>query len=312
MDDKTESLLKRLAQGDQRALSRLITYVDNDHPDCLEALASLDHSQSMSKLIGITGPPGAGKSTLTDQLISSFRHQKLNVGVIAIDPSSPFTGGAVLGDRIRMQRHAADDGVFIRSLGSHGSHGGLSNATRDVVALMKAFGLEKSSPFDVIIVETVGVGQTELDIMSLVDTTVVVLVPESGDTVQTMKAGLMEIADIFVVNKSDRTGADHIFGELKVLSHIAATEDWEIPVHKVVASQGKGLEDLLNSLEIHQKTLEKTSSENSEKKNQVLRQQVLSILTHQIEKRVLEKGFEITEGENPYAVVKRLLSEMNK
>lgn len=195
--------------GDIRALSRLISLVESKDSESLRLMASLYKEGAPSSCLGITGPPGAGKSTLVDQLIKLRRAQGKTVGILAIDPSSPFSGGAVLGDRIRMQQHSADAGVYIRSLGSRGAHGGLSNATRDLVRLYQAFG------FDEVIVETVGVGQTELDIMELADTTIVVLVPEAGDTIQTMKAGLTEIADIFVVNKSDRPGAATIVAALQ-------------------------------------------------------------------------------------------------
>ncbi len=263
--------------GDIRALSRLISLVESKDSESLTLMASLYKDGAPDACLGITGPPGAGKSTLVDHLIKLRRAQGKTVGILAIDPSSPFSGGAVLGDRIRMQQHAADAGVYIRSLGSRGAHGGLSTATRDLVRLYQAFG------FDEVIVETVGVGQTELDIMELADTTIVVLVPEAGDTIQTMKAGLTEIADIFVVNKCDRPGAATMVaalqqmvevgeGSVPVQNHDAQhmpvrpepvegqmggstssprTDAWHIHVLQAVAQKGMGIAEIWTAVDTH-------------------------------------------------------------
>jgi LAO/AO transport system kinase len=242
---RLQPLLDRMLAGDRRALARLMTLIENRHPETVEVLSAIHERCGRAMVIGITGPPGAGKSTLVSCLLSEFRERGKTVGVVAIDPSSPFTGGSVLGDRIRMQKHFLDEGVFIRSLSTRGTHGGLARATRHMVRLLDAFGK------DVIVIETVGVGQTELDVMRLADTTVVVLVPEAGDTVQTMKAGLLEIADVFVVNKADREGANRIKTELDMMLHLRPASDWSVPVLLTQADQGKGVPELLDALLAH-------------------------------------------------------------
>ena len=249
-------LIQRMLDGDRLALARLITRAENRSTEVPEIMRAVHARTGRAYVLGVTGPPGAGKSTLVDRLTSRLRAEGATVGIIAVDPSSPFTGGAVLGDRIRMQTHTLDPDVFIRSMASRGSLGGLARATRDVIKLMDAFG------FGWIIVETVGVGQTELDVIKQVDTTVVTLVPESGDSIQVMKAGLLEVADIFVVNKADRAGADALTAELRFGAHLQYTStgaakdvDWEIPVLAAQAANDVGTTELLATIKRHRAAL---------------------------------------------------------
>jgi len=247
--------------GDRLALARLITRVENRMPGVTEIMRSVQPRLGRAHVLGVTGPPGAGKSTLVDRLTARLRAERSSVGVIAVDPSSPFTGGAVLGDRIRMQAHTLDPDVFIRSMATRGSLGGLAAATGDVIKLMDAFG------FPWVLIETVGVGQTELDIIRQADTTVVTLVPESGDSVQAMKAGLMEVADIFVVNKADRDGAHALMAELRFSVHLhysssvsAKDIDWEIPVLAAQATNDVGVAEILAEVKHHRRALEEAGA----------------------------------------------------
>jgi len=249
-------LVDRMLAGDRLALARLITLVENRSPLVPELMRRVHPRIGGAYTVGVTGPPGAGKSTLVDGLTGLLRKRETTVGIVAVDPTSPFTGGAVLGDRIRMQSHTLDPGVFIRSMATRGSLGGLARATASVQKLLDAFG------FGVILIETVGVGQTELDVIKLADTTLVVLVPESGDAVQTMKAGLLEAADVLVVNKADRDGARPLMTELRYMVHVhrqgqqASRElDWEVPVLGTVAQTGEGVEELLAQIEAHRAAL---------------------------------------------------------
>jgi len=255
------SLVDRMFAGDRLALARLITRVENRMPGVAEIMRAVQPHLGRAHVLGITGPPGAGKSTLVDRLTTRLRAEGERVGIIAVDPSSPFTGGAVLGDRIRMQTHTIDPDVFIRSMATRGSLGGLAAATGDVIKLMDAAG------FPWILIETVGVGQTELDIIKQADTTVVTLVPESGDSVQAMKAGLMEVADIFVVNKADRDGAHALMAELRFSVHLHYSSsvspkdiDWEIPVLAAQATNDVGLAELLAEVKRHRSVLEQTGA----------------------------------------------------
>ncbi len=263
--------------GDRLALARLITRVENRMPGVAEIMRSIQPRLGRAHVLGVTGPPGAGKSTLVDRLTARLRAEGNRVGVIAVDPSSPFTGGAVLGDRIRMQAHTLDPDVFIRSMATRGSLGGLAAATGDVIKLMDAF------DFPWILIETVGVGQTELDIVRQADTTVVTLVPESGDSVQAMKAGLMEVADIFVVNKADRDGAHALMAELRFSAHLhysssvsAKDIEWEIPVLAAQATNDVGIAELLAEIKRHRRALEEAGA--LEKRRQARRRSELRTL----------------------------------
>ncbi|MEE2059018.1 methylmalonyl Co-A mutase-associated GTPase MeaB [Rhodococcus artemisiae] len=240
--------------GRFRAIAQLLSLVEQDHPQLPEVTAALTPHTAGAVVIGLTGPPGAGKSTMTSMLVSAFREEGRRVGVLAIDPSSPFSGGALLGDRIRMTQHSTDKGVFIRSMATRGHLGGLSWATPQAVRVLDACG------FDVILIETVGVGQSEIDIAKLADTTVVLLAPGLGDAVQAAKAGVLEIADVFVVNKADRDGADEVARDLKQMISFGraapSAPSWRQPVVKAVASRGEGAEDILDALRDHREWID--------------------------------------------------------
>ena len=301
-------LLGRFEAGDRRALARALSWVENQRPGFESLLHSLHGRLGHAYRVGITGPPGAGKSTLTEKYVLRLRERDLKVGILAVDPSSPFTGGALLGDRIRMQDLTLDEGVFIRSMASRGRLGGLATTSLEAADLVEAFG------FDVVIHETVGVGQTERDVVSAADTTVVVLVPESGDSIQAMKAGLMEIADVFVVNKADRPGADKLARALKATLGLRAAlaDGWEPPIIRTVAVDGQGIDELDAAIEAHREHGRKTGAL-AKKRAARAAERVRDIVARRSERRVwIERGGEallaaglerIAAGETtPYAL----------
>jgi LAO/AO transport system kinase len=250
MNDIAAKVLK----GHPQSIARLITLAENNDLIATKAMKTIHPNTGDAHVIGITGVMGSGKSTLISELTREYRRKGLKVGIIAIDPTSPFSGGALLGDRVRMMELATDDGVFIRSMGTRGMLGGLTSAVYDVVEILDASGK------DVVLVETVGVGQAEVDVIKIADTTLVVLVPGLGDSIQTIKAGIMEIADIYVVNKADRSGVEQTVAEIEALIEIACNEkDRKTPVLTTVAKENKGIVDLVDEIENHKKYLKKTN-----------------------------------------------------
>ena len=306
-------LVQKALDGDHRSIARLISLVENESPFASQIMAHLYAYTGKAHIIGVTGSPGAGKSTLLDKLISSFKGMGKKIGVIAVDPTSPFSGGAILGDRLRMQDHALDADVFIRSMGTRGSLGGLSRAAYEAAMILDACGK------DVIFIETVGVGQSEVDIVKIADTVCLLLVPGMGDDVQVMKAGIMEIADIFVINKADRDGADRLAAEVNIMLDLYGKKAWRPPVIKTIAETGEGIDELSKALLDHRQYLSK-SDEGKKRFYSRIKMEVEEILKREIAKVVEERWKECCNDElisalcakriDPYTVAGRILGDI--
>jgi LAO/AO transport system kinase len=287
MGNEIEQWAERVRAGDVRMVSRALTAIEDHAPEAEELLRRLFPQTGRAFLIGITGAPGTGKSTLVDRLAAHYRRQNLPVGVIAVDPTSPFTGGAILGDRIRMQGHATDSGIFIRSMATRGFLGGLARATADAALLLDAAGKR------IILVETVGVGQDEVDIVKLADTTVVVLMPGLGDEVQAIKAGLMEIGDIFAINKADREGAERFEQQIVAMLQLSPERDaWRPPVQRTVATEDRGVAELAARIAEHRQHVEAGGGRASRRAGR-WKQRLLEIVADRLMSRVVSNSAEL-------------------
>jgi LAO/AO transport system kinase len=312
-----QSWLDRLRSGDTRALTRAITTVENRTPGWADLLKAAFPKTGHARILGLTGAPGAGKSTLVDQLAKQYRKQNQTVGIIAVDPTSPYTGGAILGDRIRMQDHFSDPGIYIRSMATRGSLGGLARATADVATILDASGR------DLVMIETVGVGQDEVEIVTLADVTVVVLVPGMGDDVQTIKAGIMEIADVFVINKSDRDGAERVEREIRAMQSLAMRSDnWTPPIVKTVASDGTGVPEVLKAIDSYRAHLSENNL-GSRRRVENWRKRIAEMLRDALFQRVVSDylgdgqadriAAEVAEHKrDPYSLVEEIVRELGK
>lgn len=317
MENETKNWIERIRAGDLRSTARAITAIENRDPQASALLKALFPFTGKARVIGLTGSPGAGKSTLVDQLAREFRRDQQTVGIVAVDPTSPYTGGAILGDRIRMQSHYSDPGIYIRSMATRGSLGGLARSTADVTTVLDASGR------DFILIETVGVGQDEVDIVRLADVTIVILVPGMGDDVQSIKAGIMEIADIFVINKSDREGAERVEREIRAMQSLATRSDhWTPPIIKTVASEGRGIAELAAAISKYYAYLQQNGL-GQKKKVENWRERLLEMLRDSLMERVLREHLadgtavryaaEIAEHKrDPYSLIEQIVSGLGK
>jgi LAO/AO transport system kinase len=317
MASSIETWAADVRAGNLRAIARAITAVENRTPDSHPLLKALFSATGRARVVGLTGSPGAGKSTLVDALAREYRTQNKTIGIVAVDPSSPFTGGAILGDRIRMQSHHADPGIYIRSMATRGSLGGLASTTADVASVLDAAGR------DLVMIETVGVGQDEIDIVRLADVTLVILVPGMGDDVQSIKAGIMEIADIFVINKADREGADRVEKEIRAMQSLASRhDDWIPPIVKTVARTGQGISDVAAEINKYEAYLKKSEVGHRRRVENwrtrlvaMLRDEVLARVTrdHMDDESATRMAAEVADHKrDPYSLVDEIVAKLGK
>ena len=317
MNSAMQSWIEQIRAGNPRALARAITAVENRDECSHDLLKGLFEHSGRARVLGVTGSPGAGKSTLVDALAREYRKQGKTVGIVAVDPTSPFSGGAILGDRIRMSSHHADPGIFIRSMATRGALGGLSHTTADIATVLDASGR------DLVMIETVGVGQDEIDIVRLADVTMVILVPGMGDDVQSIKAGIMEIADIFVINKADRDGADRVEREIRAMQSLAhpRSDNWTPPVVKTIASDGTGVPELAKAIDIYEKFLDSTEL-GRKRRMENWRNRLIAMLRDELLERVLRQQLSDDDAQryaadvaehkrDPYTLIDEIIGKFN-